>query len=108
MKKIPAIGIACCVVAGLWGIARAEGGASRKSAEPAETFDETVDPSRFRKGNPDWDTQNLIANGMKALHEEQIRILDKLGRIESRLEKLDRLESRLDELEKSLGNIERK
>ena len=98
MKRILEIGIACCSVAALCGAARAEVRTARGSAEPAETFDETVDPSRFRRGNPDWDTQDLIANGMKALHEEQVRILAKL----------DRIESRLGKLEKSLGNIERK
>ena len=99
MKKILAIGIACCAVTGLWDVARAEyKRSSREPAEPAGSFEEAMDLSRYRKGNFEWDTQELIASGMKALHQEQVRILAKL----------DRIESRLDELEKSLGNIERK
>ena len=98
-KRILAIGIACCAVAGLWGIARAEyKKPSREPAEPAGSIEEALDLSRYRKGNFEWDTQELIASGMRALHQEHLRIL----------EKLDRIESRLNELERSLGNPERK
>ena len=98
MKRMVRIGMVIGILAALCGVARAEyQRPSRAPAEPA-TFDEAVDPSRYRKGHSDWDTQELIAGGLKALHEEQMRIL----------EKLDRIESRLNELESSLGNIERK
>ena len=98
MKRMRVIGIAC-ILAALCGVARADyQRPSREPAGPAGSFDEAVDPSRYRKGHSDWDTQELIAGGLKALHEEQMRIL----------EKLDRIESRLNELESSLGNLERK
>ena len=97
MKRIGVIGMAC-VLAALCGVARAEYKRPSREPAPPATFDEAVDPSRYRKGNSDWDTQELIASGLKALHEEQLRIL----------EKLDRIESRLNELENSLGNLERK
>ena len=86
MKRRVVIGMAVCALGGLaW-------------AESPATFEEAVDLSRYRKGNLEWDTQELIAGGMKALHEEQLRIL----------EKLDRIESRLNELEKTLGNLKGK
>ena len=100
MKRTLMIGIGVCILATLGGPARAEykRPTASKPAEPAGSFDEAVDPARYRKGNSDWDTQELIAGGFRALHEEQLRIL----------ETLDRMESRLNELESSLGNIERK
>lgn len=96
MKRILAMGMASCALATLCGVARAEyKRSSREPSEPAGSFEEAVDLSRYRKGNLEWDTQELIASGMRALHKEQLRIL----------EKLDRIESRLNELEKTLGNL---
>ena len=98
MKRIRVMGAACALTA-LCGVARAEYRRPSRgpAAEPA-TFEEAVDLSRYRKGHSDWDTQELIAGGLKALHEEQLRIL----------EKMDRIESRLNELEKSLGDLKGK
>lgn len=91
MKRNVAIGLAACSLAALGGVARAEyRKPSSEPAEPPATFEETVDLSRYRKGNLEWDTQELIASGMKALHEEQLRILKKLDRIESRLNELEK------------------
>lgn len=91
MKRIFSIGMASCALATLCGVARAEyKRPSRELAEPAGSFEEAVDLSRYRKGNFEWDTQELIASGMKALHEEQLRILETLDRIESRLNKLEK------------------
>ena len=89
-QRLVVIGFGFGILATLCGVVRAE--YKRPSREPAEpaTFDEAVDPSRYRKGHPDWDTQELIAGGLKALHEENVRILEKLDRIESRLNKLEK------------------
>lgn len=94
------IGVLSLGLAGFPGAAQAQYRPSprREESPEAETFDDAVNLKRFRKGNIGWDTQELIASGMKALHEEQIRIL----------KKLDRIESRLNELENSLGNLEGK
>lgn len=94
------IGVLSLVLAGLPGAAQAQYRPSPRKEEPpeAERFDDAVDLKRFRKGNIGWDTQELISSGLKALHKEQVRILERLSRIESRL----------DEMEKSLGNLERK
>jgi hypothetical protein len=99
-RWIIGIGVLSLGLAGLPGVARAQYRPSPRREEPpeAETFDDAVSLKRFRKGNIGWDTQELIASGMKALHEEQLRIL----------KKLDRIESRLNELEKSLGDLEGK
>ena len=58
----------------------------------AETdeFRDAVDLSKHRKGNLEWDTQELIASGLTALHEEHQRILLKLGEIQDRLSRLER------------------
>ena len=80
MKTAIRFGMIFAVLAALSGASRAE----------ERTFDEAVDPARFRKGNVSWDTQELVASGMRALHEEQVRILNQLDRIESRLERLER------------------
>ena len=91
MKRSLVIGMTICTLAALWGVARAEyKKPSRAPAEPAGSFEEAMDLSRYRKGNIEWDTQELIASGMKALHEEQLRILDQLDRIEARLNKLEK------------------
>ena len=58
--------------------------------EEAEgAFSDAVNPARFRKGNPEWDTQELVANGMKALHEEHLQILRELRELRSRLSRLE-------------------
>ncbi len=91
MKRRVVIGMVVCALAALGGVARAE--YKKPSSGPAESparFEEAMDLSRYRKGNLEWDTQELIASGMKALHEEHLRILDKLDRIESRLNKLEK------------------
>lgn len=76
--------VLCAVLGGLSSAARAE------EAEPTGSFADSVDLSRFRKGNSGWDTQELIASGLTALHEENIRILNKLDQIQSRLERLEK------------------
>jgi hypothetical protein len=52
-------------------------------------FDEAVSLKRFRKGNEDWDTQELVASGMKALHQEHVRILKELAEIKAALRELE-------------------
>ncbi len=91
MKRTVVIGMAICALAAFGGLARAEyKKPSSKPAESASSFEEVVDLSQYRKGNLEWDTQELIASGFKALHEEQLRILDKLEQIEARLNKLEK------------------
>ncbi len=94
------IGVLSLGLAGWPSAAQAQYRPSPRKEEPpeAETFDDAVNLKRFRKGNIEWDTQELISSGLKALHREQVQILDELRRIESRLDKM----------EKSLGNLERK
>lgn len=86
------IGVFSLGLAGLPGAVQAQYRPSPRREKPpaAEEFDDKVDLKRFRKGNIGWDTQELIASGMKALHEEQLRILEKLDRIESRLNELEK------------------
>lgn len=61
----------------------------RKEEEPKESsFEKTVDLHRFRKGNIDWDTQELIASGLTALHEEHQRILKELEELKTEIRNL--------------------
>lgn len=57
--------------------------------EAGDAFSAAVDPVRFRKGNPEWDTQELVSNGMKALHEEHRQILRELRELKSRMARLE-------------------
>lgn len=65
--------------------------APKKSGAASEekSFDEIVDLSRVRKGNFEWDTQKLIADGFSALHREHMRLLDELNDVKERLEALE-------------------
>ena len=84
MKRIFGFSILCASLAALCGVAQAE---VRKDSP--DRFSDAVDLSRFRKGNTEWDTQELIASGLTALHEENVRVLKKLDQIESRLDRLE-------------------
>lgn len=48
-------------------------------------FERSVDLGRFRKGNLEWDTQELIASGFTALHRENQKILKELAEIKQAL-----------------------
>ncbi|MBI3312508.1 MAG: hypothetical protein HYZ88_03170 [Candidatus Omnitrophica bacterium] len=61
----------------------------RETAPPEkDSFSDSVDLERFRKGNIDWDTQELIASGMTALHEEHQRILQELEELQTEIRNL--------------------
>ena len=66
--------------------------------EPLDDFDEEVNPERFRGGDIRVKTQEQIARGVAALHQEHLEILNKLGELES---KLIRLEEKLNHSESS-------
>lgn len=53
-----------------------------------DSFEEAVNLKRLRKGNVDWETQELIASGMTALHEEHQRILKELEELKTEIQKL--------------------
>ena len=89
MKRFLGLSILCGSLAALCGVAQAEYRSSSKqtatSQDSSDRFSDAVDLSRFRKGNAEWDTQELIVSGLTALHEENVRILERLDRIESQL-----------------------
>ena len=58
------------------------------AGQTGDSFRKTVDPRRFRKGNPDWDTQELIAGGLTALHEEHLRMFKEIEELKSELARL--------------------
>lgn len=63
----------------------------REAAEEYDdSFDREISLDRFRRGNPDWDTQELVASGFNALHKEHQQILEKLDQLEERLLKMER------------------
>ena len=62
--------------------------ASGRSPSSNSNFDDAVDVARFRKGNPEWDSQELMVSGMKALHQEQQKILRELEELKSAVRQL--------------------
>ena len=79
--KIVYTALAAVICAGFWGVAQA--------AYDHSNFDEAVNLQRFRKGNPEWDTQELIASGLRALHQENMEILRELGDLRKKVEQLE-------------------
>ena len=59
-----------------------------RSSSGGSNFDDAVDVTRFRKGNPEWDSQQLMVSGMTALHQEQQEILKELQEIKSAVRQL--------------------
>lgn len=64
-------------------------GESEKPAEESSAFDRAVDLNRFRRGNPEWDTQELIASGLKALHQEHQVLLRQIKALSARIDNLE-------------------
>ena len=62
-------------------------GSSRSSSQDSK-FEDAVDLARFRKGNPDWDSQRLVVSGLTALHQEHQQILKELEEMKSAMRKL--------------------
>ncbi len=76
-----------------WGIALAQ---YRHEAEkPRETtgdgsFEGAVDLDRFRQGNLEWDTQELIASGFRALHRDNQQVLKELAELKATVKRIDK------------------
>lgn len=85
------IGLASVLLVTVCAMARAQyRPASRHEPEKAseDSFREAVDLNRFRTGNENWDTQALVASGLTALHEENLRILRELEALKSEIKQL--------------------
>lgn len=82
----------CVVCAWILSVAQAQTyerkGPSRGASEDG-SFEDSVDLDRFRQGNIEWDTQELIASGMKALHQDHQKILKELAEMKASLKKLE-------------------
>ena len=52
-------------------------------------FEEAVNLKKFRKGNPEWDTQELMVSGFSALHREQVQILKELAELRASVDRLE-------------------
>ncbi len=59
----------------------------KKSDYDGGGSEQSFDPSQFRKGNPEWDTQEQIASGFKTLHEENMKILKELKELKAAVER---------------------
>lgn len=90
-----ALGLLLLAGAGDRGAARAEDGYGASGAGGADAaaedgeFSRAVDLKRFRNKNFEWDTQELIASGFTALHEENLKILRELEEIKERIARLE-------------------
>ncbi len=71
----------------------------QEEPEPADEFGDAVSLKRFRRGSIGWDTQELIASGLTALHKEHLEILKELRELRG---KLGELQGRLDELQQKM------
>lgn len=101
VRVAPALALGLLLTAaGHPGTARAEEGGSGgygaggggAAAEEDGAFSRAVDLKRFRNKNFEWDTQELIASGFNALHEENRRILKELAEIKERMGRLEERE----------------
>ncbi len=74
----------------LWGEAQAQYRPPPRQEEPesADEFGDAVSLKQFRRGNIGWDTQELIASGLTALHKEHLEILKELRELRGKLEEL--------------------
>ena len=75
-----------------WGLAQAQydrGSPTKRPVSPMDRFEEAVSLERFRQGNPDWDTQELIASGLTALHEEHQQILIRVAELKAAVDRLE-------------------
>ena len=61
-----------------------------ESASQEDDFDRSVDLKRVRKGNPDWDTQELIHSGLTALHRDHLEILKELRELKAEVDRLEK------------------
>lgn len=59
-----------------------------ETSKEEDSFQDAVDLRRFRRGNVDWDTQELIASGLTALHKEHQEILKELRELRYEIQKL--------------------
>ena len=90
-RWIAGMGFAAVVLLFLAGLAQAKSqppAVKKKSATQEESFDKSVDLKKFRKGNFDWDTQELIASGFTALHQDHEEILKELAELKTEIAKL--------------------
>ena len=58
-------------------------------AAQEDSFGVAVDLNRFRRGNGEWDTQELVASGLTALHQENVQILREIQEIKSKIARLE-------------------
>ncbi len=74
------------------GVACAEyptGKKTRSRGDYSEEGFDAVDLSKFRRGNPEWDTQELIASGLTALHKDNEKILKELEDLKVAMQKIE-------------------
>lgn len=62
---------------------------STQEKEESHTFEEAVDLNRFRDGNMAFETQELIASGFKALHEDNLKILKEIEELKVKMRTLE-------------------
>ncbi len=73
------------------GVASAEYRATtRKSGPPEQTdnFSQAVDLTRFRRGNIEWDTQELVSSGFLAVHKDHLQLLKEIQELQQQVKEL--------------------
>ena len=76
----------------LLGVAQAQyrpSSSAKGASSESDGFERAVDLKRFRKGTIEWDTQELIASGLSALHREHQQILRELEELRAEGKRLE-------------------
>ena len=60
----------------------------REESAEEDSFKRSIALNRFRKGSPQWNTQELVAAGLTALHEEHLEILRELKSLKEEVNQL--------------------
>ena len=66
------------------------GGAAAGEEEQDGGFQRAVDLKRFRNKNFEWDTQELIASGFRALHRDNQQVLKELAELKATVKRIDK------------------
>jgi len=61
----------------------------KETRSSGSSFERSVDLKRLRTGNGEWDTQELVASGLTALHRENEQILQELAEIKAAIQRIE-------------------
>ncbi len=60
----------------------------KETVPEVDDFEQSVDLARFRRGNFEWDTQELVASGFKAVHRDSVQMAKRIEKLENQISEL--------------------